>query len=688
MQRRDGEGPAAGGAPGAARPGAARLRRVVLGVFGLAVVIQGASSIIVPRGDLGNHVAWARRLLAGGDLYAGGLNLPYTPAWALAHVPLAVLPPRAAAALTFLAGLLAAALVLAVLHRLVRAEGPTREETFLADAVALLLAGRFVLRDLADGGPNLALLALVLVGLLLHSRGRDAAGGALVGVAAALKWTPGLFLAWLAWKREWRAAAAGLATAAVVTAAPALFAGPAWLARHLETWGRNVAAGVASPDPSVGVLGAEPVRNLAFRPALGRLLAAPPPGHDALRDGPWPGLLSLPPRTAAVATALAALALLALVAARCRGPLRARNAPEVPAEIAAVALLALLLSPIAWRSHAVAALPALFLLAHRALLRGHARRAELAFLAAWVPLVLLPGRDLVGAHASDALLAWGTPTALLLALLGLVLAERRASPAFRAPRRPRFDDAVGPAWVVVPTYEEARNLPVLSERLLALPAGVRLVVVDDASPDGTGKIAEEIAHAHPGRVAVVHRAGKLGLGTAYLEGIAAALAAGAGRVVTMDADLSHPPDRLPALLDAASDADLVVGSRYVADGGAVDSPPFRKLLSRTANLGAHAALGLATRDATAGFRVWRRDAATMLVSAGLVSSGYSFLLEATFLAEERGLAVAEVPILFRDRREGRSKISRDEIAKAVATVGRLALRRLRRLVAAPAGAAA
>ncbi len=128
-----------------------------------------------------------------------------------------------------------------------------------------------------------------------------------------------------------------------------------------------------------------------------------------------------------------------------------------------------------------------------------------------------------------------------------------------------------------------------------------------------------------------------------------ALSAGAGRVVTMDADLSHDPERLDALLDAADGADLVVGSRYVPGGGAVDSPFLRRLLSRTANLGAHAALGLATRDATAGFRVWRRGAAAMLLSAGLVSSGYSFLLEATFLAEERGLAVAEVPIRFRDR---------------------------------------
>ena len=417
------DGPAAAGPT---RTGAATRRRVVLCVFAVAVLVQGASSILVPRGDLGNHVAWARRLLDGRFLYDGGLNLPYTPAWALVHVPLVPLPPRGAAAVAFVAGLLAAAAVLAALRRLVRAEGADRGRTFDAEAVALLLAGRFVLRDLADGGPNLALLALVLGGLLLWTRGRDGAGGALVGVATALKWTPALFLAWLAWRRQWRAAAAGVLVAAAVTAAPGLFIGPASLARHLGTWGRNVAAGVLSADPSVGVLGPEPVRNLALRPALGRLLASPPAGHDPARDGPWPGFLSLPPRAASAAGAVAALALLAACAARFRGPVAEQSAPAIPVEIAAVALLALLLSPISWRAHAVAALPALFLLAHRALLRGRARRAETLFVAAWVPLVLLPGRDLVGPAASDLLLAWGAPTILVAALLALLLVEHAA----------------------------------------------------------------------------------------------------------------------------------------------------------------------------------------------------------------------------------------------------------------------
>ena len=248
------------------------------------------------------------------------------------------------------------------------------------------------------------------------------------------------------------------------------------------------------------------------------------------------------------------------------------------------------------------------------------------------------------------------------------------------PGGPATDAAPVTVTVVVPTYNEAENLPVLARRLLALPCGVRLLVVDDASPDGTGEVAEALARENPGRVEVLHRAGKLGLGTAYLAGIRRALASGPCRVVTMDADLSHPPERLPALLEASRSADVVIGSRYVPGGGAVDSPALRRLLSRVANFTVHALLGLSTRDATAGFRVYRRAAAEELLGAGIVSSGYSFQFEATFLFEERGDVVEEVPILFLDRRQGSSKVSRGEIAKAVATLARLAVRRWRRLL--------
>ncbi len=662
-------------------------RRLVLLVFACAALAQGVSAVLAPRGDLLNHVEWARRLLNGRFLYEGGLNVPYTPAWALVYVPLALLPPCVAAAVTFLAGLAATGVLLAVLHRMLRPTRLTREELFGIDAAALLLASRFLLRDLADGGPNVTLLAVTFTGLLFWARGRDAVGGALVGVATALKWTPGLFLAWLAWKRQWRAVAAGLVAVAAVTAAPALLTGPASLARHLATWAANVSRGVASADPAVGVLGAEPVGNLALRPALGRFLAA------------RPGLPGLSPRAASaasVATALIAAGLLVGAAWVFRRPVPSRLSPEVPVELAAVALLAILLSPVAWRSHAVAVLPALVVLGHRAVLRGRIGRGAAALLGTWVLLLLVLNRAVAGDAAVELFQRLGLFTGLLVGLLALLLAEHGRPLPGREPKVDRGDEPRGPATipipiplpvtVVIPTYNEAENLPVLARRLLALPCDVRLLVVDDASPDGTGEVADTLARENPGRVEILHRAGKLGLGTAYLAGIRRALASGpcsivtVVTIVTMDADLSHEPERLPALLEASGRADVVVGSRYVPGGGAVDSPLARRILSRVANFTAHAVLGLSTRDATAGFRVYRRAAAERLVAAGIVSSGYSFLLEATFLFEERGDVVEEVPILFRDRRRGQSKVSRGEIAKAVATLARLAARRRRRLL--------
>ena len=322
-------------------------------------------------------------------------------------------------------------------------------------------------------------------------------------------------------------------------------------------------------------------------------------------------------------------------------------------------------------------LPALVVLGHRVALRRKLGAPAALLLGAWILVLLVLNRAVAGEKTVDLLHGLGLFTALLLGLLALLVVERRRP----APERERAlatpAGPGGPTFVVVPTSGEAENLPGLARRLLALDEGIHLVVVDDASPDETGAIADALARENPGRVAVLHRPGKLGLGTAYLAGIEAALGSGASRVATMDAGLSHEPERLPALLEASGRADVVIGSRYVPGGGAVDSPLSRRLLSRAANLAAQATLGLETRDATAGFRVYRRHAAGTLLAAGVVSSGYSFLLETTFLLEEKGSVVEEVPIRFRDRREGRSKISRGEIGKAGATVARLAARRVR-----------
>lgn len=229
--------------------------------------------------------------------------------------------------------------------------------------------------------------------------------------------------------------------------------------------------------------------------------------------------------------------------------------------------------------------------------------------------------------------------------------------------------------VVLPTYNEAENITRLLPELLALPGALRVLVVDDASPDGTGRLAEALAAEHPGRVEVLHRSGKLGLGTAYLTGFRRAFELGAEFILTMDADFSHQPRYIPDLIARSADADLIIGSRYVPGGGAVDSPFRRRLLSRLANAVAHVFLGLRARDVTAGFRLYRREALVSLPLDQIFSSGYSFLIEMLYLIEARGWRVSESPILFQDRARGQSKISQTEIFKAAYTVLRLSGRR-------------
>jgi dolichol-phosphate mannosyltransferase len=227
--------------------------------------------------------------------------------------------------------------------------------------------------------------------------------------------------------------------------------------------------------------------------------------------------------------------------------------------------------------------------------------------------------------------------------------------------------------IVLPTYNEAENIALLLPELLALP--VHVCVVDDGSPDGTGRIADEW-RARDARVRTVHRSGKLGLGTAYIAGFREALAHGYDAALTMDADFSHHPRYIAAMRAALSSADLVIGSRYVA-GGEVRYPLHRRLLSRGSNLIARTALGLKTHDCTAGFRLYRAEVLRAMPLDSIFSNGYSFLTETIWHVQRLGFRIAEVPIVFEDRVRGASKISSREIFKGAATVGRLALRRLR-----------
>jgi dolichol-phosphate mannosyltransferase len=213
--------------------------------------------------------------------------------------------------------------------------------------------------------------------------------------------------------------------------------------------------------------------------------------------------------------------------------------------------------------------------------------------------------------------------------------------------------------VVVPTYNEAANLAAFAADMLALPVrGLRLLVVDDESPDGTGRLADDLAAASRGRIEVLHRKGPRGLGLAYREGFRRALDKGPDVIVQMDADFSHAPADVPRLVERLADCDVAIGSRYVWGGRTDDEWGFgRAVLSRSANAYARTLLGLKTRDATAGFRAWRRSALDSVGLGRVISNGYLFQVEMTYVSERLGLRICEVPIYFADRQAGESKMS-------------------------------
>jgi dolichol-phosphate mannosyltransferase len=221
----------------------------------------------------------------------------------------------------------------------------------------------------------------------------------------------------------------------------------------------------------------------------------------------------------------------------------------------------------------------------------------------------------------------------------------------------------GPPWLILPTYEEAENLEAAvgaaqAALRAAAPDGFRILIVDDASPDGTGALADRLAAAHAD-VQVLHRPRRAGLGPAYLAGFGRALDAGAGYVLEMDADLSHDAADLPRLLAVVRDGegDVALGSRYAPGGGIADWGPLRRGVSRAGSWYARRALGVAVRDLTGGFKCFRAEVLERIDLAGVRSRGYAFQVELTYRALCAGFRVVEVPIVFRDRRRGRSKMS-------------------------------
>ena len=231
------------------------------------------------------------------------------------------------------------------------------------------------------------------------------------------------------------------------------------------------------------------------------------------------------------------------------------------------------------------------------------------------------------------------------------------------------------ALVIVPTYNEVENLGSLVEAVLAQPADLSLLVVDDNSPDGTGKLADELAIKNPDRLSVLHRSEKDGIGPAYVAGFKIALQVDTRLIITMDADLSHDPNDLPRMLQEAASADVVIGSRYVEGGSTVGWPLHRRLISKGGGTYARFVLGVPVRDLTSGFKVYRREVIEQFDFDHIRSDGYGFQIETVYRAIKNGFRVVEVPIEFHDRTRGKSKLSRRIVLEAAPMVWKLRFER-------------
>ncbi len=443
------------------------VRWVQGGLIGLAMAVWLAQLVIAmthPRGDFMLHYEFGRRLRSGEFLYQNGMHSPYPPAWAVPHAPLSLVPPNVAKPVCHLVGAAALIALLWVLHDLSRPVLPLRTGyLFWVVTATLFVTSRFVTRDLDDGGQNLFLLALSWIGIWLCARGRPLGGGAGLGLAVALKCTAGIFVLYFLLKREWKMAAASLAWTGLFFLAPILWLGPAEFRQTSERWLNNVLQGPSQPDPSVGVLGPEPLQNRSLRPSLARYLMHLPPGHpgrhyiDDLPEydpsrtpHPWSvDFLDLPPATAGLIVKIVmGLGLLA-VAWLMRGsphldfrslgdfgslPSSARNLRtgngtrlRLLWEAAIISVLALLYSPITWGQHCVAVVPAIYLLIRALAAEKMQARWVLGFLIAFTVLVLCTYRSFIGKHLSLLVESYHLVTFALGALIVALFVCRRQS---------------------------------------------------------------------------------------------------------------------------------------------------------------------------------------------------------------------------------------------------------------------
>lgn len=410
--------------------------RIVLGMAALVLIVLPFARIVKsPRNDFVNHYESGRRFRYGEPLYEGGHNYPYPPFWAMAHAPFTVFPLRVAQPIAYLIGVLALVALVrsfqgwsfetgscsaelahdagadpwtnpkchatnpAVLDRESSTMELGRGQVEVGNGgvvLGLLLGSSFLLRDLDECAANTFLLSLTWLGLTSWTRGRDLWGGVLIGLATALKCTAAIAILYAVWKRQWRLAAAAALATVVLSLAPAPWMGWRSYVDHLRQWARPVIGGMTNPDPSVGVLGPQPLSNKGLRPAIARYLMHLPADHPGRVDSPlYVDFLNFSPRLAGLIATLILAGLGGVVAWWTSGALEGRDDPRWLAGGALVLLFGLLASPITWGQHCVAALPALVLLSRR-LLAGTLSPAGVVSLVLFCALVFGLNRGLIG----------------------------------------------------------------------------------------------------------------------------------------------------------------------------------------------------------------------------------------------------------------------------------------------------
>ncbi len=402
--------------------------RRIVGVTGMLVLL-GCAFRVVARpldGDFKLHWEFGRRFLAGEFLYTGGMHLPYPPFWAMAHAPAALLPLPVAKALLFLVGVAALLLLLRLLRSLAgHAFDLDRTRSFWVAALALVLAGRYVIRDMAELGVNTLLVTLTWLAIYLWTQRRDLLGGVSLGLAVALKCTPAIFVGYFLWKRQWKMFASSCVAALLFTVAPILWQGPAVFRQHMTTWVGNAWRGFGSTDPSIGVLGPEPVQNMALRPVLARYLMRLPADHPGrVPHRFYAESFDLSPAVANGVIKVVLLGLLAFFLWWSRAAVVSRQESGLLWEFAALGVLMLLLSPITWGQHCVAALPACYLVSVLYLSRG-LPRWMLVVLGFWILFVAVLSRDVLGRELALLFASYHFGTFALLGLWLITMASRR-----------------------------------------------------------------------------------------------------------------------------------------------------------------------------------------------------------------------------------------------------------------------